>query len=90
MVSKIQKSVSKHDEMPQCDIFMNVLAPEFMLPSNAKLYFETLQPTIVSKSSDYFDRRLKQLNQIQSTESNINKKLSSSSIFEGGTSNCQI
>jgi hypothetical protein len=42
---------------------MKVLASEGMLPSKLKRYLETTHPSVVSKSPDYFRRKLIELNQ---------------------------
>jgi hypothetical protein len=42
---------------------MTVLASECMLPSKLKRHLETTHPSVVSKSRDYFSRKLKKLNQ---------------------------
>jgi hypothetical protein len=42
---------------------MKVLASESMLPSKLKHQLESTHPSVVSKSCDYFSRKLKQLNQ---------------------------
>jgi hypothetical protein len=51
------------EEMPQCVLCMKVLASECMLPSKLKCHLETTHPSVVSKSRDYFSRKLKELNQ---------------------------
>jgi hypothetical protein len=51
------------EERPQCVLCMKVLASECMLPSNLKHHLETTHPSLVSKSHDYFSRKLKELNQ---------------------------
>jgi hypothetical protein len=51
------------EERPQCVLCMKVLASECMLPSKLKHHLETIHPSIVSKSCDYFSRKLKELNQ---------------------------
>jgi hypothetical protein len=51
------------EERPQCVLCMKVLASERMLPSKLKRHLETTHPSIVSKSRDYFSRKLKELNQ---------------------------
>jgi hypothetical protein len=51
------------EERQQCVPCMNVLASECMLPSKLKRHLETTHPSVVSKSSDYFSRKLKELNQ---------------------------
>jgi hypothetical protein len=48
------------EQRPQC---IKVLASERMLPSKLKRHLETTHPSIVSKSRDYFSRKLKELNQ---------------------------
>lgn len=47
------------DVRPQCVICMKALAPKFMLPSKLKCHLETVQPTDVGKSREYFGRKLK-------------------------------
>jgi hypothetical protein len=42
---------------------MKVLASECMLPSKLKRHLETTHRSVVSKSRDYFTRKLKELNQ---------------------------
>jgi hypothetical protein len=42
---------------------MKVLASERMLPSKLKRHLETTRPSVVSKSRDFFSRKLKELNQ---------------------------
>jgi hypothetical protein len=51
------------EERPQCVLYMKVLASECMLPSKLKCHLETTHPSVVSKSRDYFSRKLKELNQ---------------------------
>jgi hypothetical protein len=51
------------EERPQCVLCMEVLASECMLPSKLKRHLETTHPSVVSKSRDYFSRKLKELNQ---------------------------
>jgi hypothetical protein len=51
------------EERPQCVLCMKVLASECMLPSKLKRHLETTHPSVVSKSRDYFSRKLKELNQ---------------------------
>jgi hypothetical protein len=57
------------EEWPQCVLCMKVLtsdvhlASECMLPSKLKRHLETTHPSAVSKSHDYFSRKLKELNQ---------------------------
>jgi hypothetical protein len=51
------------EERPQRVLFMKVLASDCMLPSKLKRRLETTHPSIVSKSRDYFSRKLKELNQ---------------------------
>jgi hypothetical protein len=50
-------------ERPQCVLSMNVLASECMLPSKLKCHLETTHHSVVSKSRDFFSRKLKDLNQ---------------------------
>jgi hypothetical protein len=50
-------------ERPQCVLSMNVLASDCMLPSKLKRHLETTHHSVVSKSHDYFSRKLKVLNQ---------------------------
>jgi hypothetical protein len=50
-------------ERPQCVLCMKVLGSECMLPSKLKRHLETTYPNVVSKSRDYFSRKLKELNQ---------------------------
>jgi hypothetical protein len=42
---------------------MKVLASECMVSSKLKRHLETTHPSVVSKSRDYFSRKLKELNQ---------------------------
>jgi hypothetical protein len=51
------------EKRPQCVLCMKVLASECMLPSTLKRHLETTDPSVVSKSRDYFSRKLKELNQ---------------------------
>jgi hypothetical protein len=51
------------EERPQCVLCMKVLASECMLPSKLKSHLETTDPSVVSKSRDCFNRKLKELNQ---------------------------
>jgi hypothetical protein len=51
------------EERPQCVLCMKFLALECMLPSKLRHHLETTHPSIVSKSHDYFNRKLKELNQ---------------------------
>jgi hypothetical protein len=51
------------EERPQHVLFMKVLVSECMLPSKLKRHLETTHPSVVSKSRDYFSRKLKELNQ---------------------------
>jgi hypothetical protein len=51
------------EERPQCVLCMKVLASECMLPSKLKHHLKTTHPSVVSKSRDYFSRKLKELNQ---------------------------
>jgi hypothetical protein len=51
------------EERPQCVLSMKVLASGCMLPSKLKRHLETTHPSEVSKSRDYFSRKLKELNQ---------------------------
>jgi hypothetical protein len=51
------------EERPQCVLCMKVLASECMLPSKLKRHLETTHPNVVSKSRDYFSRKLRELNQ---------------------------
>jgi hypothetical protein len=51
------------EERPQCVLCMRVLASECMLPSELKRHLETTHPSVVSKSRDYFSRKLEELNQ---------------------------
>jgi hypothetical protein len=55
------------EERPQCVLSMKVLASECMLPSKLKRHLETTHPSVVSKSRDYFSRKLKELNQQKSS-----------------------
>jgi hypothetical protein len=55
------------EERPQCVLCMKVLASECMLPSKLKRHLETTHPSEVSKSRDYFNRKLKELNQQKSS-----------------------
>jgi hypothetical protein len=41
---------------------MKVLASECKLPSKLKRHLETTDPSVVSKSRDYFNSKLKELN----------------------------
>jgi hypothetical protein len=50
-------------ERPQCVLCMKVLASECMPPSKLKRHLETNHSSLVSKSRDYFSRKLKELNQ---------------------------
>jgi hypothetical protein len=50
-------------ERPQCVLCTKVLASECMLPSKLKRHLETTHPSVVSKSRDYFSRKLKELNE---------------------------
>jgi hypothetical protein len=50
-------------ERSQCVLCMNVLASECILPRKLKRHIKTTHPSAVSKSSDYFSRKLKELNQ---------------------------
>ena len=47
------------EERPQCVLCMKVLAPECMLPSKLKRHLKTNHPSMVSKSRDYFTRKLR-------------------------------
>jgi hypothetical protein len=51
------------EERPQYVLCRKVLASESMLPSKLKRHLETIHPSVVSKSLDYFSRKLKELNQ---------------------------
>jgi hypothetical protein len=50
------------EERPQCILCIKVLALECMLPSKLKCHLESTHPSVVSKSRDYFSRKLKELN----------------------------
>jgi hypothetical protein len=54
------------EERPQCVLCMKVLASECMLPGKLKHHLETTYPIVVSKSRDYFSRKIKELNQQKS------------------------
>jgi hypothetical protein len=47
------------EERPQCVLCTKVLASDCMLPSKLKCHLETTHPSVVSKSCDYFSRKLK-------------------------------
>jgi hypothetical protein len=51
------------EEKPQCVLSMKVLASECTLPSKLKRHLETSHPSVISKSRDYFSRKLEELNQ---------------------------
>lgn len=51
------------EERPLCVLCMKVLAADCMLPSKLKRHLETSHTSAVSKSRDYFSRKLKELNQ---------------------------
>jgi hypothetical protein len=51
------------EERPQCVLCTKVLASECMLPNKLKRHLEITHPSVVSKSRDYFSRKLKELNQ---------------------------
>ena len=50
-------------DRPQCVLCMKILAPDCMVPSKLKPHLETNLATIVTKSRDYFTRKLRELNQ---------------------------
>jgi hypothetical protein len=50
-------------ERPQYLLCMKVLESECMLPNMLKRHLETTHTSVVSKSRDYFSRKLKELNQ---------------------------
>jgi hypothetical protein len=50
------------EEGPQCVPCMKVLASECMLPSKLKHCLETTHLSVVSKSRDYFSRKLNESN----------------------------
>jgi hypothetical protein len=52
---------------PQCGLCMKVLASQCMLPNKLKRHLETTHPSVISKSRDYFSRKLKELNQEKSS-----------------------
>jgi hypothetical protein len=49
------------EERPQCVLSKKVLVSECMLPSKLKRHLETTHPSVVSKSRDYFSRKLKRV-----------------------------
>jgi hypothetical protein len=51
------------EERLQCVLCMKVLASACMLPSKLKRHLESTHASVVSKSSDHFSRKLKELNQ---------------------------
>jgi hypothetical protein len=51
------------EESPQYVLCMTILTSEWMLPSMLKRHLETIHPSVVSKSHDYFSWKLKELNQ---------------------------
>jgi uracil DNA glycosylase len=51
------------EERLQCVLCMKALASECMLQNKSKRHLETTHPSVVSKSRDYFSRKLKELNQ---------------------------
>jgi hypothetical protein len=50
-------------ERPHCVLCMKLLASESILPSKLKRHSEITHPSVVSKSRDYFSKKLKELNQ---------------------------
>jgi hypothetical protein len=46
------------EERPQCVLCMKLLASECMLSNRLKRHLETTHPRVVSKSRDYFSRKL--------------------------------
>jgi hypothetical protein len=55
------------EERPQCVLCMKVLTSEYMLPSKLKHHLETTHSSVVSKSRDYYNRKLKELIQQNSS-----------------------
>jgi Fe-S cluster assembly ATPase SufC len=51
------------EEKPKCVLCLKILASECMLPSKLKSHLDITHPSIVSKSRDYFSRKLRELNQ---------------------------
>lgn len=47
-----------HEERPQCVLCLKILAVENMLPSKLKRHLETIHPTMVGKSREFFTRKL--------------------------------
>jgi hypothetical protein len=51
------------EERPQCVLRMKVLVSDCMLLSKLKRHLGTTHPSVVSKSSGYFSRKLKEISQ---------------------------
>ncbi|XP_045483145.1 zinc finger BED domain-containing protein 5-like [Harmonia axyridis] len=50
-----------NEEKPQCVLCLKILSSESMLPSKLKRHLETIHPTMVAKSRDFFHRKLQNL-----------------------------
>lgn len=59
-----------HEEIPQCVLCLKILALENMLPGKLKRYLETIHPTMVGKSREFFTRMLQNVQKQTSVSSN--------------------
>lgn len=56
-----------HEERPQCVLCLKILAVENMLPSKLKRHLETIHPTMVGKSREFFTRMLQNVQKQKKT-----------------------